>query len=114
LLVAVINLGLLMLISVSGGSAFVVATAVFGFLWLFVMPFQIPIVMAADPSNRAAMLIGGAQLTGSSLGPLFAAMLVSDTDPTPALWFGAVCAVTGVAILLGAGSSRVAARRGLT
>ena len=114
ILVAIVNLGLLALISVASGTAFVVATAIFGFLWLFVMPFQIPLVMAADPSNRAAMLIGGAQLTGSSLGPLIAAMLVSDTNPMPALWFGAVCAVIGVAILLGAASNRAATNQGLT
>jgi MFS family permease len=113
-LVAIVNLGLLALISIASGTAFVVATAIFGFLWLFVMPFQIPLVMAADPSNRAAMLIGGAQLTGSSLGPLIAAMLVSDTNPMPALWFGAACAVIGVAILLGAASNRAATNQGLT
>lgn len=84
-------------------AAFVVASALFGFLWLFVMPFQIPIVIAADPSRRAAMLIGGAQLIGSSLGPFAAALLVNDNDVRPVLWFGAICASLGVLALIAAG-----------
>jgi len=90
-------------------AAFVVATALFGFLWLFAMPFQVPILIAADPSRRAAVLIGGAQLIGSSLGPFVAALLVSDADVRPVLWFGAVCAVTGVMALVGAGFGRTIA-----
>ncbi len=70
------------------------------------MPFQIPIVIAADPSRRAAMLIGGAQLIGSSLGPFAAALLVSDSDVRAVLWFGAGCAIIGVIALIVAGSRR--------
>lgn len=108
LLVGVVNLGLLGLIGAPpSDAAFVAAVAAFGFLWLFVMPFQIPIVIAADPSRRAAMLIGGAQLTGSSLGPFLAALLVSDADVSPVLWFGGACAAMGVAALIGAGRASV-------
>ncbi|MGK6318224.1 hypothetical protein [Sphingomonas sp. DT-204] len=107
-LVGIANLGLLGLIGAPpSDAAFVAAVAVFGFLWLFVMPFQIPIVIAADPSRRAAMLIGGAQLTGSSLGPFLAALLVGDADVSPVLWFGGACAAMGVAALIGAGRTSV-------
>jgi len=106
-MVAIVNLGLLAVVAAApSGAAFVVATAAFGFLWLFVMPFQIPIVIAADRGRRAAMLIGGAQLIGSSLGPFLAALLVSDADVGPVLWFGAACAAMGAVILIGAGSLR--------
>lgn len=65
--------------------------AVFGFLWLFVLPFQVPMVIAADPTRRAAVLIAGAQLLGSSLGPLVASAIVSDGDVRGTLWLGAGC-----------------------
>lgn len=105
--VAVANLVLLAIMGAApSAAAFVVATSAFGFLWLFAMPFQVPILIAADPSRRAAMLIGGAQLVGSSLGPFIAALLVSDADVGPVLWFGAACAVTGVLALVSTGAGR--------
>ena len=105
--VASANLALLAVMAASpSAAAFVAATAIFGFLWLFAMPFQVPILIAADPSRRAATLIGGAQLVGSSLGPFVAAFLVSEKDVGPVLWFGAACAVTGVLALIGIGAGR--------
>ena len=102
--VTIANLVLLAIMAAPPSSAaFVVSTSIFGFLWLFAMPFQVPILIAADPSRRAAMLIGGAQLVGSSLGPFMAAYLVSDGNVGPVLWFGAACAVTGVLALIGTG-----------
>lgn len=68
---------------------FLLATALFGFFWLFFMPFLAPMTIEADPTRRAAMLLGGAQLLGGSLGPLLASGLVSDTDARGALAFGA-------------------------
>jgi len=103
--VAVVNLLLLAVMAAPPSTAaFVTATSIFGFLWLFAMPFQVPILIAADPSRRAAMLIGGAQLVGSSLGPFIAAFVVTDADVGPVLWFGGACAIAGMAALtLGAG-----------
>jgi DHA1 family inner membrane transport protein len=99
LVVALINLLLLLVMArPPSPSAFVAATAVFGFLWLFAMPFQLPVIIAADPSRRAASLIAGAQLVGSSLGPFLAATMIDDADVGGVLWFGA--AAIGVAMLL--------------
>ena len=83
-----------------GGAAFLIAVAAFGFLWLFVLPFQVPLVIAADPSRRAAVLIAGAQLIGSSLGPLAASGLVSDGDVRPVLLLGAGCIVVSAAMMV--------------
>lgn len=103
--VALVNLGVLALMAmVSSAASFVAATALFGFLWLFVMPFQVLAVIAADPTRRAATLIGGAQLVGSSLGPLLAGRLVDDANLTPVLGFGAACLLGGVAALIAAAS----------
>ena len=90
LAIAVLEVVLLALMAAPPSSAlFVAATAAFGFLWLFALPFQVPLVIAADPSRRAATLIGGAQLVGASLGPLLAALLVGDTRVGGVLAFGA-------------------------
>ncbi len=103
--VAAVNLGVLAAMGVStSATAFVAAAAGFGFLWLFAMPFQIPLVIAADPSRRAAVLIGGAQLIGSSLGPLGASFLVTDGDVSPVLWLGAASLLLGVGALVAAAS----------
>lgn len=102
-----VNLGLLAIMAAPpSAAAFVVATSIFGFLWLFAMPFQVPILIDADPSRRAAMLIGGAQLVGSSLGPFAASLLVGEHDVGPVIWFGAACAIAGAAALIITGKSR--------
>jgi hypothetical protein len=106
-LVGVGNLGLLALMAWPPSTAlFIAATAVFGFLWLFVMPFQVPVVIAADPTRNAAVLIGGAQLAGSSLGPFVAGQLVGETNVLPVLPFAALCLVAGVITLVTAGWTR--------
>jgi predicted MFS family arabinose efflux permease len=79
-------------------SLYLVTSAVFGFLWMFSLPFFVPMVIAADPTRRAALLIGGAELTGGSLGPLFASFVVSDADVRGSLGFGALALAVTVAI----------------
>jgi hypothetical protein len=104
--VALANLALLWLMSAPPSTAmFLTAAAAFGFLWLFAMPFMVPLVIAADPTRRAALLIGGAQLAGSSLGPLAAGLLVGESDVTPVLWFGAAALVLALVLLTGASRS---------
>ena len=57
---------------------YLLTSGVFGFLWMFSLPFFVPMVIAADPTRRAALLVGGAELTGGSLGPLLASFVVTD------------------------------------
>ena len=53
----------------------------FGFIWLFRMPFHVRLAFAADPAGRVAVLIPALQLLGSAFGPLLAAVLfVTDDD----------------------------------
>ena len=79
---------------------FVLVCAVFGFVWLFVLPFLVPMVIEADPTRRAAVLVGGAELLGASLGPLLASFVVTDADARGALAFGAGALVLSIAIVL--------------
>ena len=99
---AVADLALLALFaSLPPPAVFLAASAAFGFLWLFLMPFLVPMTVEADPSRRSAVLLGGAQLLGGSLGPLLASMVVTDVDARGALAFGAVCLVLGAGLAVG-------------
>jgi hypothetical protein len=75
---------------------FLAASGLFGFVWLFLMPFLVPMTIEADPSRRAAVLLGGAQLLGGSLGPLMASLVVTEADARGALAFGAACLLAGL------------------
>jgi hypothetical protein len=98
---ALINVAcLLVFASLPGESLYLLTSAVFGFLWLFSLPFMVPMLIAADPTRRAAVLVGGAELTGGSLGPLFASFVVSDADVRGSLGFGAIALAVTVAIAL--------------
>lgn len=87
--------------SLPGPALFLAASGLFGFLWLFVLPFFAPMAIEADPSRRAAVLLGGAQLVGGSLGPLLASFLVTDAEARGALAFGAGCLLLAVALAAG-------------
>jgi hypothetical protein len=96
---ALVNVGcLLAFAALPGESLYLLTSGVFGFLWLFSLPFMVPMVIAADPTRRAAVLVGGAELAGGSLGPLFASFVVSDADARGSLGFGAVALAVAAAI----------------
>jgi len=96
---------------------FMGAVAVFGFLWLFALPFQTLLLIQADPTRRAAMQLGTAQLLGSSFGPLAASMVVGDGDVRRAIALSAVlllAAVGLISLLAASGRSRVPPAGGST
>ena len=96
---ALLNVGcLLAFAALPSESLYLLTSGVFGFLWLFSLPFMVPMTIAADPTRRAAVLVGGAELSGGSLGLLFASFVVSDVDVRGALGFGAVALAVTVAI----------------
>jgi MFS family permease len=80
---------------------FLVDAAVFGFIWLFILPFLVPMTIEADPSRRSAVLISGVALLGASLGPTLAGMIISPDDTRGALWFGAGCLFLSLGIATG-------------
>lgn len=79
---------------------FLIVSAVFGFIWLFSNPFLVPMTIEADPTRRAALLIGGAQLIGGSIAPLAASFFVTDTDARGALGFSGVSLTIAAAIVI--------------
>ncbi len=107
LVCAVINVGLLIGFAIlPGPTIFLAISGAFGFLWLFALPFLVPMVIEADPARRAAVLIGGAQVLGGSFGPLLASMLVTDQDARGAVAFGGGCLAVSILIAVGLHQTR--------
>lgn len=74
---------------------FVSANALAGLVGLFLGPFFVPMTIDADPSRRAAMQSGAAQLLGGALGPLLASLVVGDRDVHGVLWLAAMLLALG-------------------
>lgn len=77
--------------SLPGAAAFIAASAVFGFFWLFFLPFQVPMAIEADPTRKVAMWLPTAQLLGGSTGPALGGLFVSANDFRPALMMCGAC-----------------------
>ena len=78
---------------------FLAASALFGFVLLFVGPFFVPMAIEADPTRRTAVQVGAAQLFGGALGPLLASRVVSDADTRGVLFLSAGLVVSGMALV---------------
>ena len=48
----------------------------FAFFWMLVPPFHVPFLIQIDPTHRSAMLVSGAQIGGSAIGPMLGAIIV--------------------------------------
>jgi hypothetical protein len=81
--------------------AFLAASGLFGFAWLFASPFLTPLAIEADPSRRAALLGPGASLLGCATGPLLAALIVGEHDVRPAVWLAGGLAIATLALICG-------------
>ena len=82
-----------------GRLLFVACVAAFGFLWLFALPFQTLLLIRIDPTRRASMQLGAAQLLGSSAGPLAASLVVGDGPVRHALILSAVCLALALGLI---------------
>ncbi len=78
---------------------FIGANAAAGFVGLFLGPFLVPMTIDADPSRRAAMQSGAAQLLGGAAGPLLASLVVGDRDVHGVLWLAAGLLLAGLAVV---------------
>jgi len=79
---------------------FIAANGLSGFVALLVGPFYVPLAIEADPSRRAAVQTGAAQLLGGALGPLMSIALVTDRDAHPVLILGASLLIGGLMIMI--------------
>ena len=90
-------------------TVFVGICAVFGFVWMFLMPFHVRLALRVDPSGRLAVFGAGLQLLGSALGPLVASVVVSQDDAAPAATVSMGFAITSVVAVVLLASMRSAA-----
>jgi DHA1 family inner membrane transport protein len=99
--VAALNLGVLTVLGLSPVTfMYVAGLALFGFLAMFILPFQMHVVLEADPTRRSTMYVSGIQLLGAGAGPLLASLFVSASSVSGALYAGAACLVSSVAVIL--------------
>jgi len=85
-----------------GGSTlnFALGCALFGFVWLFMLPFHIGLAFRADASGRLAGLVPAAQLLGSAFGPLTASFIVEGENAGAVPLLSAAFAVAAAVLLL--------------
>ena len=78
---------------------FVSANALAGLVTLFLSPFLVPMIIEADPSRRAGLQSGAAQLLGGAMGPALASLVVGDENVRGVLWLGAALLLVGLAVV---------------
>jgi hypothetical protein len=89
---------LAMLWVLPGFVMFCVAAAIFGFMWLFFLPYQLPMAVEVDPTRQIAVVLGGAQLLGGGAGPFLCSFFVTDSDARGALVVVGLCFVAAFLI----------------
>jgi hypothetical protein len=85
-----------------GAPLYLASVLLFGFLWLFAMPFQTRLLIDIDPTRRVAMLLSAAQALGSAAGPVTTSAFAAKTDLSGALVADAVLFGMGIVGLLAA------------
>ncbi|MGC1303528.1 MAG: MFS transporter, partial [Caulobacteraceae bacterium] len=85
---------------------FIGASGAIGFCALLVMPFVVPMTIKADPSRRAAVQLGGAQLLGGAIGPVMASLVVTSHNAHGALVMSAAMLVASLAVIFGLNRSQ--------
>jgi len=85
---------------------FALGCALFGFVWMFMLPFHIGLAFKADASGRVAGLVPAAQLLGSAFGPLTASFIVEGENAGAVPLLSAGFAVAAALLLLLRGRAR--------
>ena len=78
-------------------SAFIGGYAIVGFAALVFSSFLTPMIIDSDPSRRAAMQSGAAQVLGGALGPLLASLAVRGGNVHGVLFLGGGFVLVGLA-----------------
>ncbi len=79
--------------------AFIAANAAAGFVSILIAAFLVPMTIEADPSRRAAVLSGSAQVLAGALGPFAASFVVADDDVRGSVFIGSASLFAGLALI---------------
>jgi hypothetical protein len=77
---------------------FAFAAFLYGVLWLFFLPYQMPMAIDADPTRRVAVAVPGVQLLGAAAGPFLCSLVVTNTESRGALVVVGICFALAFAI----------------
>ena len=91
--------------AVRSAAEFAVSCALFGFTWLFLMPYQMALAFRCDPSGRLGSLSPAMQVFGIAFGPLIGSFVIRGEDASLIPVVTTAFAVAAVAVLL-AGARR--------
>jgi hypothetical protein len=70
---------------------FLITGGVFGFFWMFFMPYQLPMAIEIDPTRQVALVLSGAQLLGGGAGPFICSLFVTDFEARGAVAVAGTC-----------------------
>lgn len=80
------------------------AVSILAFCWMFGLPFHIAFLNDADPTRRASMFVGTAQLVGLTIGPLLASPMISARNYVPASYAAIGCFALALLLAVGIGA----------
>ncbi len=80
---------------------FIAITGAHGLSSICMSPFLMPMTIAADPSRRAVVHCGAAQLLGGAIGPLLSSRVVGDHDTHLALLLGSALLLLSLGVMFG-------------
>ncbi len=96
---SLLNIAVIVVLGGSLASAsYLASIMLFGFLWMFAMPFQTRLLIDLDPTRRTAMLLSAAQLFGSAAGPLVTSGFATEKSLNGALEADAALFVGGIVL----------------
>jgi DHA1 family inner membrane transport protein len=75
---------------------FVTFGAVFGFVWMFHLPYSVSYIVELDPTRRSLPFLPTAQPLGAGAGPILASLAVVGTDVRGALLVGTALLIAAV------------------
>lgn len=77
---------ILIILILRSDAVLIVTMGLFAICWMGVPSFHVPLLIGLDPSLRAVLLIGSAQMLGLSLAPLIAAAAIDDHGILATTW----------------------------
>ncbi len=83
-----------------GAFAFAAVASAYNYAWNMTHPYLLAAMASFDPSGKMVVYATAMQFLGVSVGPAFAATLITEGDYSSAIWLGLVLFVACTALIL--------------